>query len=107
MEYVVCPSMHITQRHASQIELQQEYRLAHWLNDVFNLPIWRSRRCRYLLLRDVFYFFEFLSNTRFCVPKLQDVGANQYKRPATTMAPKSVSRVGKVGLSFFRKGRHA
>jgi hypothetical protein len=33
MEYVVCPSMHITQKHESQIELQQEYRLAHSLND--------------------------------------------------------------------------
>jgi hypothetical protein len=30
--------MYITQKHASQIELQQEYRLAHWLNDVFDLP---------------------------------------------------------------------
>ena len=38
MEYVVCPSMHITQKNASQIELQQEYRLAHSLNAVFDLP---------------------------------------------------------------------
>src|SRR5216683_2709331 len=66
-----------------------------------------AKMCRYLLLRVVFYFFEFLSNTRFCVPKLQDDGANQYRRPETARAPKSVSRVGKVGLSFLRKGRHA
>src|SRR5216683_5578599 len=67
----------------------------------------RSAKCRYLLLRNVFYFFEFLSNTRFCVPKLQDDGANQYKRPATAGARKSVSRVGKVGLSLLCKGRDA
>jgi len=28
--------MQITQKHALQIELQQEYQLAQWLNDVFN-----------------------------------------------------------------------
>ena len=30
--------MYTTQQHASQIELQ-EYRLADWLNDVFDLPL--------------------------------------------------------------------
>jgi hypothetical protein len=104
MEYVICPSMHLTQKHASQIELQQEYRLPHG-SMTYHMAL--ARMCRYLLFRDVFYFFEFLSNTRLCVPKLQDVVANQYKRPETAKARKSVSRVGKVGLSLLRKGRHA
>jgi len=135
MEYVICPSMQITQKHTwgkcqntffnfftkklkklknvflmfswctLQIELQQEYWLAHWLNDMFDHVALAKMSLPFVEKHLLFLWI--LIEHPILLPKLQDISANQYKHPETARACKSVSWVGKVGLSLLCKGCHA